>query len=493
MRKFFLTLFVFGFLVFAALAAVPILIKVMGPDLMPDAEPPTGVPFGYREFPIPERSLVAVKLELPVEVLTRMANKDIPSQFTGVERKNLHEKMKDCEIHWRMLPGDLSLSNTGQNLSFNLPLTGSANATGRFGLFKIPVKGHANMRGMITGDFTPTIDSNWQVTPNLTTSFSAHQAIAHLGKKAPMDAREHVEAALRPKIKAEEAKIGPILTKALNMEQGVKNLWTKAHITKLMSKDPEAWLVFDPSLAQMGPIDYSSPSSVSVTIGMVAQTFITNTEAKNRLAESSVPYLNLVPQNPETDIRIPIIANLDALNSSLADETYLVTSRGGASVKVTKPRLELAEKGMINLTLDVNALDGLLGKGISGTVKLHARPLVDCRTQSFGFTDVKLTVETREFLSNAAAWLMGDVLVKAVERDLRIDLNDHLPKVENEIQKVVNSANVPEHLNLEFAKPDVALIGVYTIEKNGWNEAPSPGIVFVFGAKGDISVSLSKL
>jgi hypothetical protein len=230
---------------------------------------------------------------------------------------------------------------------------------------------------------------------------------------------------------------------------------------------------------------------------MVAQTFITNAEAQHRVAEP-IPYLNMVEKNPETDIRVPIIANLDALNVSLANEVFLITSKTGASVKVAKPRLELAEEegrtsGKLNLSIDVNALSGTLGKGISGRVKLKARPLVDCKTQSFGFTDVEMSVDTRETISGVAAWLLEEMFVKAIERELRFDLNDHLPKLENEISKVINSANVPDHLKLHFEKPDVELLGVYTIKRNGWNEPLSPGIVFVFGAKGDISVSLLKL
>lgn len=492
MKKFLLTMFVLGLLVFAAIAAVPVLIRVVGPDMMPESVPPKGVPFGYREFPIPERSLLAVKLDLPIETLREMANRDIPKQITGSERQDLHKKIKDATIQWRMLPGNLTLQNTGSNLTYKLPLEGNANANGHFGLFKIGIKGNCSMSGSISGNFSPIIDSNWQVTPNLTHSLNITKAVANYGRQGPRDAKAEVEQALRPKINAELAKIGPALTGTLNMKEGVQNMWNKAHLVKLMTKDPDAWLVFDPAMAQMGPIDYSNTESVSITIGMVAQTFITNAEVRDRIAER-VPYLNIVPENPVTDLRVPIIANLKALNSSLADDQFMVTTDSGIKIQVTRPGIELAEEGKLNVTLDIKTLTGVMGKGVSATVKLNARPIVDCETQSFGFTDVKMTLQTREFISRSAAWLLEGMLIKAIEKELRIDLNDHLPKVENELFKVINSAKVPEHLELCFENPEVELLGVYTVERNSWNEELNPGIVFVFGAKGDISVKLAKL
>lgn len=492
MKKFLLTIFVIGLLVFAAIAAVPILTKVVGPDMMLEAKPPTGVPFGYREFPIPERSILAVKLDLPVSALEDVANRDIPAQLAGVEKKDLHKKIKEGTIQWKMMPGHLTLQNTGHNLAFTLPINGNADATGRFGLFKIRVKGNAGMKGVITGDLTPVIDSDWQVSPNLTTNLNISHAVANYGRNGSKDIRDEVQSALEPKIKAEKAKIGPGLTDALNMQEGVQNLWKKTHLTKLMTKDPASWLVFDPAVAQMGPIDYSNPSSVSVTMGMVAQTFITNTEVGNREAEK-IPYLHLVDENPKTELRVPIIANFKALNSSLADDEFVLTSKSGAKTKVSKLKLELADKGRLNLTLDVNTLSGVWGKGLSGTLQLQANPMVDCPSQTLGFTNVKMSVRTREVFSGTAAWLLEEMLVKAIEKELRIDLKEHLPKVENEIYKVVNAAKVPEHIELCFEKPKVELLGVYTIERNAWNEEYSPGIVFVFGAKGDISVKLIKI
>ncbi len=492
MKKFILTTFVFGLLVIGSIGVLPFLIKVAGPGLMKETKPLSGVPFGYREFPIPERSLVAVKLDLPIDVLAGRVNQDFPSVITGVERKDLHKKIKNSQINWTINPGKLSLSNSGKNLSYDIPFTGLANATGNFGAFNIPVKGNADMNGSVRGSLTPTIERDWQVSPNLTTTVQVNHAMASLGKRDAVDARENVLAALNSKIKDAESRIGPSLTHTLNLKTGIQNLWTKAHITKLMIKEPGAWLVFDPVLAQMGPIDYSNPSAVSLTVGMVAQTFITNTEAQNRPPEA-VPCLEFLPTAPVSDIRIPIIANLQALNLSLAQQAFLIRSDLGPTLKILHPTIELADEGKFNLSVDLNAQCGIFGDNISGRITVEAQPIVDCQTQSFGFTDVKLTMKSREAMAGAACWIFEEMIVKAIEQELRFDLNDHLPKIETEIQKVVNATKVPEGLELFFENPKITLLGVYTIEKNGWNEPASPGIVFVFGARGDISVKVSKI
>ena len=493
MKKFILTLLILGFLALAAvIAAVPYFTKVIGPDMMADIAPPTGVPMGFREFPLPERSVVAIKLELPVEALAQLANKNVPPELKGVERRNLHQKITQGTLQWKMMPGSLIVKNTGRDLAYSLPVRGSAHSTGRFGLLKVRVQGSADMRGAISGRFTPTIDPSWQIRPHLTTSLTVDRAIANLGRMGMVDVRNEVQTVAGPMIQSQVAKIGPGLTKALNLKPGIQKLWNQAHITKKMPKIASASIVFDPGLAEMGPIDYSSPHSLSLTVGMIAQSFISNTETKARQPET-LPYLNLVKSNPVTAIRVPIITDLKILNQSLIDRVFLIKTKMGAAAKISQPQLEMGKSGFLNLNMNATALLGSWGNKLTGKIRVQAKPLVDCKTQTLGFTDVKLSVQSKETITGTAVWLFEELLVKAIQKELRIDLKDHLPELEMEIHKVIAATPVPAHTDLYFEKPKVELLGVYTINRTAWNAEKSPGIVFVLGAKGKISVRMNQL
>jgi len=106
---------------------------------------------------------------------------------------------------------------------------------------------------------------------------------------------------------------------------------------------------------------------------------------------------------------------------------------------------------------------------------------------------VSLTVETREAVSKTAAWLMEELLVKSIESQVRFDLKEHLPKLEDEIYRVVTSVPVPEQFELHIEKPQVELLGVYTVNRVAWNQDSRPGIVAVLGAQGEINVRMKKL
>jgi len=342
MRKFFFTLFILTVLGLATVVlAVPVITKIIGPDLLLNVEPPEGVPFGDRDFPIPEQSRIAVRLELPISELETAASANVPRELKGVEHKNLHKKITNGVVQWRMWPGPVKVNNTGKDLTFFLPVAGDAYSTGKFGLLKVPVKGSATMEGVLSGRMAPYINSQWEVVPQIQTMVKIRKATMTLGKFGTFEAKDKVESAVLPVINKETQKIGPALTGALNLKPGIQKLWSQAHTTKQISSEYKSWVVFDPGLAEMGPIDYSQPDKVSMTLGMVAQSYITNNSPENRTPER-LPELTPVPSPPKTSIRIPIIADLKSVNDTLKNKSFTIDSKVGPNLKITDAKIDLA-------------------------------------------------------------------------------------------------------------------------------------------------------
>ena len=491
MKMFLVVLFTLVLLAVAVIAGIPFLTKVVGPNLL-EVHAPSGDPIGEFDFPKPETSILALKLELPIETLAAAANKHAPRELGGDDKKNIHKRVKNGTIQWKMVPGKIALKNTGQSIGFTVPVKGVAKTGGEIDarIVKVPIAGSADLVGTISGTMEPKINKSWQVNPQLDPELSLSRADITLGNIGTFSARRLLEDLANPIIKREAAKLVPEVRKELDLKKHIQKLWNQAHVVEKVNDDPGAWIVFDPERIMMGPIDYSEPASVSVTLGMKAKSFVTNREVGAPPREA-LPNLRNVEENPVNDIRIPLVADIEELNKTLAGETFSIDTGIGAEVEVTEPSVEVGRGGFLNLSLNLEARSGKWGRGISGRIWVEAKPIVDFEKQTLGFSEVKLTVETKEALSKTAVWLLEELIVKSIERELRADLNDYLPELHEEIDKFLKSGALPEDIKLTVNNPEVKLLSVYTITRTGENSEPSPGIVVVLGGKGHISARLS--
>ena len=490
MKKLMLALLTIVLLALAAFAAIPFVTKVIGPSLL-NVDPPSGEVIGEVDYPKTETSHLSVKLVLPIAALESLANKHKPKEFGEAGKKNFHKRVRNGALQWKLIPGKISLENTGRNLGFSVPIQGAAAASGEIDakLVQVPVQGTADLGGTINGTMKPEVSESWQISPNLNPALKLSRANISIGSIGSFSARSLIEEAANPIIKREAAKIGPQLRKELNLKQTVQKLWNQAHLVEQINAEPAAWIVIDPAKVSLTPIDYSVQDSLSVVMGMTANSYVTNVQSKRPVREK-LPPLRVVRKPPQNDIRVPVIANIKELNETLASETLSVDTPIGAKVEVTAPEVQVGTGGFLNLSLNLNTTSGKWGRGVSGRIWVEAKPIVDYEKQTLGFAEVKLTVETREALSRAAAWLLEELIVKSIEKELRADLKDYLPELQEEIDKFLAADTMPEEVELSVEQPEVKLLDVYTVTRPSENAAPSPGIVVVLGAKGNISARL---
>jgi hypothetical protein len=282
------------------------------------------------------------------------------------------------------------------------------------------------------------------------------------------------------------------VVKELDLKSDVQKLWNEAHVIEKINDDPAAWVVLDPEKVYLGPIDYSNPATVSVPLAMIAKSFVTNTETGSPTPEP-LPALELKQTIPPVDIRIPIVANIAELNQALQKEDLSMDTKVGATVKISQAEVRIGQGGRLNMGLNLEAGGGAWGRGISGRIWVEGKPVVDYENQTLGLTGVTLTLESRQALSKVAAWLLEELLVTTIERELRVDLKEHIPELEEEIQKFLGSGELPDDIQIVVGKTRVELLDVYTITRTAEGSDPDPGIVVVLGGKGNITVRLADL
>ncbi len=491
MKRLIMLLIVLGTLAVAFVAAVPLFTKWIGPRLI-RVPPPTGDPIGEFDTPKPETSVIAVRVEIPVSALEVAANREAPREIGESERRDFHRRVSNGTLQWQLVRGDISLSNTGRALAFSLPMRGAARATGLLDarILTLPIDSSADLAGTISGTMEIAIDPNWRILPNLTPTIQLTRADLSLGRIGKVSARSLIEDAATPIIQREAAKLGPDTIGELDLGQELQRLWDEAHVVEKINDDPPAWFIVDPDQVSMGPVDYSVPDRVSCTIAMIARSFVANTPAKAPTPEP-LPQLALVATNPVNDLRIPIVAHVSELNKALREERFVVNTGVGARVELSRPEVRVARQGKLNLSLFVEGERGSWGRAISGRIWLEGLPVVDYEAQTLGFTEVSLTVETRQTLSRTAAWLLDEILTKSIERELRADLADYLPEIEEETAKWLATNKVPQEFQLALDNTRVELLDVYTITRPAPGAEPDPGIVVVLGGRGAAAVKLT--
>lgn len=455
-----------------------------------DVDPPAES--GKGQYPVPkrERSSLAIRLDLPLDALARMANEQIPQDISGMEQKNLHQRIRNGQVQYQIVPGDIAFRNSGVNLGFAVPIRGAALASGDLDIrfLQLPIQGRADLAGTIYGTIEPRFTPDWRVTPNLIPDLDLTQAEFTLGGLGTIAAEEWIERAANPMIQEEAEK----LVQSLDLRQDAQEIWNRVHLNEKISEDPEAWVVVNPLSISMGPIDYANSQTISVTLGMEADSYVAS-QPGNVFYPGAIPDLVVSDENIATNVRLPIIADLESVNRKLREQSFRESNSLGAFVEITEPMVRVGGDGFIFVGIHLLADSGRFGRRMTGRIWLKGKPELDVVNQVLGIREVDLTRETREAMPSSAAKAIKRMLTQAVEDDLKVDLGEFLPMAEAEIQKQL-TINSPEGVDLIVERPKLKLLEMYTVSQvTRESNSPTPAIVAVIGATGAVTARLSEL
>lgn len=486
-------LLILGAAALLLLLAVFIGAKILGPRLISVAAP-SGTPIGEFDTPKPETSLLGLHIVLPVSLLDELANAEVPETFQGQDRKNFHKRISNGAYSWDVKRGPIQFRNTGSALAFSLPFEGKAALQGELdaAIIKIPLNGNADLGGTAGGTLAPVVLPDWTVDANLTPDLQLNKAVLQLGQLGRIDIGEFLGGSLGQYLQKEARQITPALRKKLNLRREVLKLWNEAHLVEQVSKEPALWAKVTPQRLLLGPIDYATPEQVGISVAIESQTYLVN-RAPEVPARSPLPEMTPLAGATGTDLRLPLVISISELNQVIAKEDFEINTGIGTKIRVNGLEAEVGQGGYLNLKLNLEADRSRLGRGVAGTIWVRGRPVIDYEKQTLGFTGVELTVETRDQLTSAAAWLLDELLVKGLEAQLQIDLNDYKAELDKEVQKAIAEADLPEGIDVSLQNLEARLIDIYTITRHVEGGEADPGIVLVIRATGDMSTRISRL
>ncbi len=473
------------------LVGIPVSTRILGPRFIAVGAP-TGKPIGEFDIPRPETSLLAVSIGVPLSMLNELANTRVPEEFEGSEQKDFHKNIKSGGYAWKAARGPIVFQNTGTSLAFAAAIQGAAQFQGNLDakIIQIPLNGTADIAGTAGGTLSPEIQPNWSINPNLVPALNLSQASLSLGSIGKIDISDILSGSVGQLVQKEAQKLAPELNKSLDLRAQVDQLWQQAYLSEQVNDNPSIWLSVKPTQIQLAPIDYSAPEQVSVTVAIQSETFLTNLDPG---APVPAPLPDLVPLSAPvaTDLNLPVIVSITELNDVLHDQSFEIDSGVGTQIKISEVEAKVGQQGLLNLKLNLKAEQSSFERGIEGEIWIQGRPIIDLEKQLLGFADIDFTVETRSKLTSVAAWLLEEILIKALESQLRISLADYKEELDEEVQKAIKSANLPEGIDVSIEDLDVQLADIYTITRS-FPEAPdSPGIVVVIKATGDLATQIN--
>ncbi len=482
-----------GALAIAGVLAVFVGARLLGPRLI-SVTAPTGEPIGEFDVPRSETSVLAVDIVVPLALLDEIANAQTPEVFQGSEVKNFQKNIRNGSFVWDVVRGPIHFQNNGTQLTFSLPFEGAAQVKGDVDMkiISFPVNGDVEIGGIAGGSLVPQVMADWTITPNFTPSLTLNKASLSLGQLGKVEIGEVLGGSLGVFLQKEAAKLTPTLRKSIDLRGEITKLWEQAYLSKSISDDPPAWVNVTPRRLLLGPIDYSQPDQLSVKVGIQSETYLTNREPlAGEIAP--LPELGILEGAGGTDLLIPLIISVSELNEVLKTETLEIDTGIGSKIEISGLEAQVGQNGLLNLKLEIEAGQSGLGRKIAGSIWVSGRPIINYDEMTLGFSEVELTVETRDKLTGAAAWLLEGLLVKGIESQLRVDLNDYKEELNEEVQEEIAEADLPEGIDVSFQNLNISLSDVYTITRHFPEGEPDPGIVIVVRATGDMSTRINQV
>jgi len=482
-------------LVLLALAAIPLATRILGPRII-SVPSPSGQPIGEHDLPRPEESILAVDIALPLDALESLANERAPERFRGSERKNFHERISNGAYAWEVRRGPIAFENEGGKLGFATPIEGAARFEGQLDaeIITLPIDSTVQIAGAAGGTLSPVVTPEWRIDPRFAPAMDISRATLSIGGFGRMDISDLLGGALGDFVQREAGELAPVLRESIDLRREIDELWRQGYVTETISDDPPVWLSITPQEVMLAPIDYSDPEQITLTAAIRSETYLTNRQPG---APEPAPLPDMKPLDGPvaTELRLPLVVGMTELNEVLAEETFEIETGFGAEVAVSGAQAEVGRDGQLNLRLAIEADQGWVGRGVTGEIWLRGRPVIDYEEQTLAFTDVTFTVETRDTLTRAAAWLLEELLIKGIERELRVDLDDYDAEIDEEVQKAIREAELPEGIEVSVENLDIRLADIYTVTRHfpeGAGEAEA-GIVVVIRATGEMGTRITRL
>jgi Domain of unknown function (DUF4403) len=441
----------------AAVLAVSFFVSLMAMNWL---SPLSRAPVVVELPPLPpaaRRSFIMAPVTIALSAVRDAADRGAPRHFAGKVDNPVPQILQNAKIGWTASRGHITATGAEDVLSLATALTGKLNVTGALsskttgalgdalagllggnaakqigGVNIKAFNANAEIKGNITFTSRPRLATAWHLEPNLAAEVTLGDnslSVAGARVNIPAQVKPLIEKAVAEQVAAAETRVrnDPAL------EQNAREQWAKAcrsiplQGTGATSSLPPLWLEVRPTRALAAEPQVGA-STITVTIGVEAETRITPTQTKPNCPFPAT--LSLIPPTPggisiAVPIDVPFTELGRILEAQLAGRTF--PEDGSGSVSATVKHASVTASGdrlLISLLVDAKEKKSFFGFSGEATVHIWGRPVLDLARQTLRLANIELAVESQSAfgLFGAAARAVLPHLQRALAEKATIDL-----------------------------------------------------------------------
>jgi len=399
----------------------------------------------------PETSTIAIPVDIEIEQLTRLVNKNVAGLL--YEDNDLNNNNGDNLMLKVSKHSDIKITAQGEVITYRVPLKIWLKGGFKTESFGMSISHYEETEFAIALVFSTKVALNQNYGINTSTSITDHEWIQKPTLKwGPFEIP--VNSVVDILIKTQGEKVGPMIDQqakaAVNLKKYVNDAWVSLQKPILVSPEYKTYLKITPSELFMTPLNANN-GKFNATIGIKATTEALISDVAPDASNTALPNLKLM-KSTANQFDIVLAADLpysqakELAKPNLLNKTFTF-SDGKKNVTVVGFDMYGSDNKVI---VKVDMIGSL-----KGTIYLSGVPKYDAATQSIYFDEMDYEMSTKNALAKSANWLAHDKFVKIMQPYFKYSIADQLKDSKQMIQKSLTNNKIAQGIVLNGKLADL--------------------------------------
>jgi len=383
-------------------------------------------------IPVPEveSAIIEIPITLELAALRQLMEEKIPQSY------HFGQEQPDCKrTQWGTADREpIGLNMTGSTIHWQIPITTTAHAR----LYAIKTfwgkclrnTKHCQMNFVIPLETRLSIDDNWQlktVTQKYPLVWKQRCRIKVLGLSVGVTRffEDKLEATLNQKA----SEIDQRINQQVKLRYRVQKAWTE--MQKPIKLKDGFWLILQPEELRSTAITGNQETAV-LSVGIKLKAKINKTRPPSITPNKTLPSRagNFVGEH----FRIALEGGISyeeatkIANQALAGKRYPIANQ---SVTIKQVNRIYGTRDWVTAEFEFEG-------DYTGQVSLTGKPTYDADRQEIFLRDFKYKLSTENVLLNAAKWLVDQLFIETIQRELRWSIAQDLSKAKQLAEEALN-------------------------------------------------------
>ncbi len=384
-------------------------------------------------------SRATIPVSVSIAAVGEALERKTPKQESGSRKNSFGRSFAQSELSWNLSRSRLQVSGRSGALNIATELSGEALATGAIQLArKIDFSASGDVLASASLTASPTLESNWRVSPNLSeVKIDIQRADIPIKRIGNLNVRGDILPGVRITADALRTQLNQSVARSDFFEQAARKGWKRLCGSTPLGEDSDLWLETSPVVARATQVRIGR-KDIRTTIGVEVKTRILTEQTQ---PECPFPKTLLLekPKPGGFEIVMPAIIDYETLERTLAEEVVGKSVGKNISIAIKAVRvLPYGERLLLETEVAVEAKI-LSGTEVKGILYVVAEPELDAETQTITLENVALDIDSQNVLFSMAGKAAEPLLLEAVSKRLPFDLGPKLEELRDGAEEAIST------------------------------------------------------